>query len=626
MRLVISTMKDEGPFILEWIAYYLSIGFTHFIVSSNDCSDGTEKILIRCEELGFLKHIDNPGPWKMGPQASAYANAMQQTWYKQADWILVCDVDEFLDIRVGEGTLDDLFLALPHADGFAALWQLFGHNGVVDFEDRFVVEQFTKAGELGAVIPQNLRAYKSLIRNNGSYRLINTHRPRGPVQGKAEHFAWVDGDGDPLPPAMRRRGWAFSTTGAAFGRQLFRMNHYAVRSIESYLMKRLRGDVKTTSFHPKMEETGQAYWNLHCYNAVEESSILSKVGRLRDVYSQLRADPVLGELHEKAVVFHKDRIAAIRETDAAKGFIKKNKSFRSGQYVKALKFGVVEEANASFDPETYGDPEISFAQVAKWNRLGQMAERSNAKPNNYPWFVRLDALGTPLEHEEASAQHATITDPKQISLPFDPKDPTLLPPASPEIERTKKQRGDFLKSISGKKSWVLIGQVETEIVEEVLALGAVSQLTIIAPWGLSWDRFACPDTTQDPDLQALDLAFYAFLEHFREPIIKGRLRVFRALPPLMLKLFEDESVGVVIIRGVRAERVTNQLLKRIDRVLAPGGSIAFTSYRRGGAPYKGMAAAIHSFLGRNASRYRITSLQPPWLGIDKLPPLNKEDT
>jgi ubiquinone/menaquinone biosynthesis C-methylase UbiE len=94
----------------------------------------------------------------------------------------------------------------------------------------------------------------------------------------------------------------------------------------------------------------------------------------------------------------------------------------------------------------------------------------------------------------------------------------------------------------------------------------------------------------------------------------------------MLKLFEDESVGVVIIRGVRAERVTNQLLKRIDRVLAPGGSIAFTSYRRGGAPYKGMAAAIHSFLGRNASRYRITSLQPPWLGIDKLPPLNKEDT
>ena len=60
------------------------------------------------------------------------------------------------------------------------------------------------------------------------------------------------------------------------------MNHYAVRSVESYLMKRLRGDVNTSSFHPKMEATGQAYWKLHCYNDVEEISVLSKVTRLRE--------------------------------------------------------------------------------------------------------------------------------------------------------------------------------------------------------------------------------------------------------------------------------------------------------------------------------------------------------
>ena len=619
-------MKDEGPFILEWIAYYLSIGFTHFIVNSNDCSDGTDKILQRCEELGFLKHIDNPGPWKFGPQASAYANAMETSWYNEAEWILVCDVDEFLDIRIGGGTLDDLFQALPHADGFAALWQLFGHNGIVDFEDRFVVEQFTRAGELGAISPHNLRAFKSLFRNNGSYRSISTHRPRGPIHEKADSFAWVDGDGDPLPPAMRRRGWAYSTTGAGFGQRLFRMNHYAVRSIESYLMKRLRGDVNTTAFHPKMEATGQAYWQLHCFNDVEETSILSKITRLREVYDRLRADAVLAELHEKAVLFHRERISTIRETEVAKGFIRKNKNFRSGKYVKALDLGVMEEADLSFDAKTYKNPEVTFAQVAKWTRLGKMSKLENSKPNNFPWFVRLDSLETALVHEEAAAEHAGITDAKQVSVPFDPKDRNFLPPVSPEIEKTAKQRLNFLKSISGKKSWVLIGQVETEIVEEILALGTVAQLTIIAPWGLSWDSFSCPDSTKDPELQALDRAFYAFLEFFREPIIAGRLRVYRALPPLMLKLFEDESVGVVIIRGVRAERVMTQLLRRIDRVLAPGGSIAFTSYRRGKGSYDGMTSAINSFLGRNAARYRITSLQPPWLGIDKLPPLNKEDT
>ncbi len=626
MRLIISTMKDEGPFILEWVAYYLSIGFTHFIVSSNDCSDGTDKILRRCEELGFLTHIDNPGPWKFGPQASAYAKAMEQPWYNEAEWILVCDVDEFLDIRIGDGALDDLFRALPHADGFAALWQLFGHSGIVEFEDRLVVEQFTRAGELGMVMPQNVRAFKSLIRNNGSYRSINTHRPRGPIPGKVDGFGWVDGDGDPLPPAMRRRGWAFTTTGAAFGTSLFRMNHYAVRSIESYLIKRLRGDVNTTAFHPKMEATGQAYWHMHCFNTVEERSILSKVDRLRRVYDRLLKDEVLLSLHEQAVAFHRTKIAEIRETDAAKGFIKRYQNFRGGACIKALDLGVLEEANTSFDVETYKDPEVSFAQVAKWNRIGQMAVVGNSKSMNYPWFVRLDSLGTPLDYQQAAAEHAKITDPKQVNLPFDPRDPDFLPKSSNEIKKTAKQRKRFLKSISGKKSWVLIGQVEIEIVEEILDLKTVAQLTVIAPWGLSWNGFACKDTAQDPDLQALDRAFYAFLEHFRAPLLSGRLRVFRAMPALMLKLFEDESAGVFIIRGVRAERVMFQLLRRIDRVLAPGGSIAFTSYRRGAGSYSGMSAAINRFLSDNAARYRVTSLEPPWLGIDKLPPLNTEST
>ncbi|WP_210092205.1 glycosyltransferase family 2 protein [Ruegeria sp. HKCCSP346] len=627
MRLVISTMKDEGPFILEWIAYYLSIGFTHFIVNSNDCSDGTDTILQRCQELGFLAHIGNPGPWEFGPQASAYVNAMEHPWCKEAEWILVCDVDEFLDIRVGDGTLDDLFRALPHADGFAAIWQLFGHNGIVEFEDRFVVEQFTRAGELGAVSPHNLRAFKSLFRNNGSYRTISTHRPRGPIPNKADRFAWVDGDGDPLPPAMRRRGWAYSSTGAGFGRRLFRMNHYAVRSVESYLMKRLRGDVNTSSFHPKMEATGQAYWKLHCYNDIEETSILSKVARLREVYEKLRSDTVLGQLHNQAVAFHKERIASLRKTEVAQDFIAKFSRFRSGRYVKALELGVMEDGDLSFNAEMYKDPDITFAQVAKWTRLGKMSKPENSKPYNFPWFVRLDALETSFDYEEAAAQHAQITDAKQVSVLFDPKDPVYLPSAPPEVERTKDQRQSFLRSISGKKNWVLIGHVEIEIIEEILDLDAVEKLTVIGPWGLSWDGFTCPDATQDPELQALDRTFYALLEYFRAPILAGQLRVYRALPPLMLKLFEDESVGVVIIRGVRAEQVMNQLLRRIDRVLAPGGSIAFTSYRRhGGGSYTGMNAAINSFLGRNAARYRITSLQPPWLGIDKLPPLGKKDT
>ncbi len=49
----VSMMKDEGPFLLEWIAHHhLAVGFTDILVYTNDCSDGTDDMLMRLEELG----------------------------------------------------------------------------------------------------------------------------------------------------------------------------------------------------------------------------------------------------------------------------------------------------------------------------------------------------------------------------------------------------------------------------------------------------------------------------------------------------------------------------------------------------------------------------------------------
>ncbi|MGB8813172.1 MAG: glycosyltransferase family 2 protein, partial [Paracoccaceae bacterium] len=38
---IVTTMKNEGPFILEWIAYHRMIGVDDFLIYTNDCSDGT---------------------------------------------------------------------------------------------------------------------------------------------------------------------------------------------------------------------------------------------------------------------------------------------------------------------------------------------------------------------------------------------------------------------------------------------------------------------------------------------------------------------------------------------------------------------------------------------------------
>jgi hypothetical protein len=42
---IVTTMKNEGPFILEWLAYHRAIGVEDFLIYTNDCSDGTDTML-----------------------------------------------------------------------------------------------------------------------------------------------------------------------------------------------------------------------------------------------------------------------------------------------------------------------------------------------------------------------------------------------------------------------------------------------------------------------------------------------------------------------------------------------------------------------------------------------------
>ncbi len=65
----VSMMKDEGPFVIEWVAHHLAVGFTDLVVYTNDCSDGTDDMLIRLEELGLAHHRRNVIPEGIRPPA-----------------------------------------------------------------------------------------------------------------------------------------------------------------------------------------------------------------------------------------------------------------------------------------------------------------------------------------------------------------------------------------------------------------------------------------------------------------------------------------------------------------------------------------------------------------------------
>ena len=60
----ITPMKNEAPFLLEWVAYHRLIGVNDILVFTNHCTDGTDLMLERLDTARSeiaLRHGDDVG-------------------------------------------------------------------------------------------------------------------------------------------------------------------------------------------------------------------------------------------------------------------------------------------------------------------------------------------------------------------------------------------------------------------------------------------------------------------------------------------------------------------------------------------------------------------------------------
>ncbi len=302
-HVIMTTMKNEGPFLLEWIAHNLTIGFTGFVIFTNNCEDGTDLMAERLEELGYCSHRPNDVSDGASPQHKALRRATVHPWVEGADWLICLDVDEFINLREGAETLDQMIAAMGDCDAVSFVWKLFGCGGIEAYADRPVTEQFLLADEEDD--PANGRAigFKTLFRNNGLFQKYNPHRPKGVPEGREGQVRWSDCGGNLRP--MDKIGWR---AWPGFSNRHARLHHYSVRSLESFLVKRDRGRTN----HIASEQT-EHYWADMNVNRTRDRSILPHAERARPVLDALKSDPVLGRLHAEACDWHRAKITELKE-------------------------------------------------------------------------------------------------------------------------------------------------------------------------------------------------------------------------------------------------------------------------------------------------------------------------
>lgn len=236
---LLSCFRNEAPFVLEFVAHHKVLGFNQIVIASNDCTDGTVEILDALDAMGVIRHLPCVPSPNITPQHFAYTQARKIMDVDAADWLMILDADELLNVHVGDGLLADL-IAAQDADTDLVLinWATFGAGGHERWANQPSSQRFVERARTFVGTAQ----VKSLIRHPKAWKQFSNHHPYGHTGGKPLHIAFAGGL---WTENVAAESMAFGTHRNVKARvstfSIAQINHYATRTVDSFALRRARG-------------------------------------------------------------------------------------------------------------------------------------------------------------------------------------------------------------------------------------------------------------------------------------------------------------------------------------------------------------------------------------------------
>ncbi len=301
--LVAAAMRNEGPFIVEWVSWYRMLGFDRILVATNDCTDRSPALLEAFQAAGWLAHLPHQPRQGLPPKMSAHRKMRRHPLVAKTEWMFICDVDEFLVLHEGDGTIGD-FMAIPRRPflGMAFHWKSFGTSGIADWQDGLVHRTFTLAA------PEKASAnapFKSIFRTPLRFRKFAEHAPRD-FDGDfgAGENVWVNSAGERMYYFNRVNPRQMQTAAEAVTHKAAQLNHYVMRARESFELK--RGTLSASAFRDRYTDRFVDRFNR---NDETDASALATHAAFDRVYAAAMALPGVRRLHHLCCADYVARLA-----------------------------------------------------------------------------------------------------------------------------------------------------------------------------------------------------------------------------------------------------------------------------------------------------------------------------
>ncbi|MEM6618542.1 MAG: glycosyltransferase family 2 protein [Pseudomonadota bacterium] len=296
----VTCLRDEGPYIVDWLAHHRALGFAGFVIVTHDCADGADTLLDVLDAGGAVTHVPFRPKGDKTVQWQALRLVDRHPRVRAADRVLFFDVDEYLNLPEPMKTVGDLVAACGAPDAISVPWRLFG-SAQETYEDRPVTERFTRCAPRGLHYPL-AHLFKTICRPR-AFQKLGVHRPR---LKKDTAVDWRLADGAALLRAEEPRIiTAYGQPG--FGQVMPVLNHYSVRSAEEFVMKGRRG-LPNHADRP----VDLSYWAERNWCAEIDTSIARFATRVNEERNFIMGLPGVSEAHSTSVTWHQNRIAEAR--------------------------------------------------------------------------------------------------------------------------------------------------------------------------------------------------------------------------------------------------------------------------------------------------------------------------
>jgi hypothetical protein len=144
-------IKNETPYLPEWIEFHLMQGFDHFILYDNNSNDGLETIIEPYIKEGIVEIRKYPDPLnppaKSGPPNSKNFWIMDTCIEEQrgkSKWIHFHAIDEFTFTTDGT-SLVDFLKDYEQYGGLSIEWEMFNSNNHINRPEGLIIENYTTA-------------------------------------------------------------------------------------------------------------------------------------------------------------------------------------------------------------------------------------------------------------------------------------------------------------------------------------------------------------------------------------------------------------------------------------------------------------------------------------------------